>query len=68
MYSFNPFISPYGLYDDPSTSKCFNLLGLSFSTIKNCSTHISFVVKVPVLSEQIIVVHPKVSTLSNFLF
>lgn len=34
---------------------------------KKCSTTISFVVRVPVLSEQIIVVHPKVSTDSNFL-
>jgi len=36
-------------------------------TTKKCSTHIWLVVSVPVLSEQMIVVHPSVSTLYNFL-
>ena len=39
---------------------------LSASTMK-CSTHIWFVVRVPVLSEQIMVVQPRVSTLGSFL-
>lgn len=40
---------------------------LSYPNKKKCSTTISLVVSVPVLSEHIIVVQPKVSTDSNFL-
>lgn len=59
-FSYKPSILPSGWYDVPSTANVYTD-DASLPLNKTISlTHISFVVNVPVLSEQIIVVHPNV--------
>jgi len=55
-----------GLYDFSSTSKSRMLL-LPSPTTPNLTAHIRFLVNVPVLSEQIVEVQPRVSTEGSLL-
>ena len=52
---------PSGEYDFSSTSNSYKLL-IESPTTPNLIALISFLVRVPVLSEQIVEVHPNVST------
>lgn len=62
-----PSIFPSGWYEVPSTGKTLTDEASYPVSKTNSLTHISLVVKVPVLSEHIIVVHPNVYTFGNFL-
>ena len=59
-----PSMRPSGLYEIPSTA-CATARP-SLSSDSSVTTHISLVVSVPVLSEQITVVQPSVSTDGSF--
>jgi hypothetical protein len=55
------------LHSLPETWKCLMLPLLPSRTVDSCTTDIWLVVSVPVLSLQITVVHPRVSTEGSFL-
>lgn len=62
-----PCVLDVRLCSVPETWKCLMLPLLPSSTVDSCTTDIWFVVSVPVLSLQMTVVHPRVSTEGSFL-